>query len=111
MNTRDGTPTWCVRKSHKDRVHGGTIYNNLASGLIWIENQVYLGVYATLMGKSHFEHWLWDKARAKTPHYHGDNIIFTADTHQLDYDGKEQTGFILGEPLPFTCCTGAPYNC
>ncbi len=36
----------------------GTIYNDAASGLIWVENQVSLGANETVMGKSHFEQWL-----------------------------------------------------
>ena len=28
------------RERHKNRYHGGTIYNDAASGLIWVENQV-----------------------------------------------------------------------
>ncbi len=45
---------------------GGTIYNDAASGLIWVENQVSLGANETVMGKSHFEQWLWDIAYMKS---------------------------------------------
>jgi hypothetical protein len=44
------------------RFHGGTIYNDAASGLIWVENQVSLGASETIMGKECFEQWLYDTA-------------------------------------------------
>jgi hypothetical protein len=37
------------------RFHDGTIYNDAASGLIWVENQVSLGTSETIMGKERFE--------------------------------------------------------
>jgi len=40
------------------------IYNDVASGLIWVENQVSLGANETVMGKACFEQWLWDMAYA-----------------------------------------------
>ncbi len=46
------------RESADCRFQGGTIYNNAASGLIWVENQVSLGANETVMGKSCFEQWL-----------------------------------------------------
>jgi hypothetical protein len=58
------------------RFQGGTIYNNAASGLIWVENQVSLGANETVMGKSCFEQWLWDMAYAEVKHYHGNNGFF-----------------------------------
>jgi hypothetical protein len=57
---------------------GGTIYNDAASGLIWAENQVSFGANETVMGKAHFEQWLWGMAYAKVKHYHGNNRIFSA---------------------------------
>jgi hypothetical protein len=33
-------------------------YNNAASGLIWVENQVSLGASETIMGKERFEQGL-----------------------------------------------------
>jgi hypothetical protein len=42
------------------RFQGGTIYNNAASGLIRVAKQVSLGANETVMGKAHFEQWLWD---------------------------------------------------
>ncbi len=48
--------------SHNGRFHGGTIYNDATSGLIWVEDQVSLGASETIMGKEHFERWLYDIA-------------------------------------------------
>ena len=39
----------------QNRFHGGTIYNDDASGLIWVENQVSLRENETVLGKSRFE--------------------------------------------------------
>ena len=44
------------------RFNGGTIYNDAASGLIWVENQVSLDASETIMGKEQFEQWLYDIA-------------------------------------------------
>ena len=49
---------------HQNRFHGGTIYNDAASGLIWIEIQVSLGANETVLGKYRFEKWLWEQAVA-----------------------------------------------
>ena len=57
-------PTGYGRESHDRCYQGGTIYNDAASGLIWVENQVSLGSNETVMGKIRFEQWLWDQAAA-----------------------------------------------
>ncbi len=62
-------------KSADCHFQGGTIYNDAASGLIWVANQVSLGANETVMGKSCFEQWLWDMACAEVKHYHGDNVF------------------------------------
>jgi hypothetical protein len=53
------------RESNDRRFQGKMIYNDAASGLIWVENQVSLGANETIMDKAHFEQWLWDMAYAK----------------------------------------------
>jgi hypothetical protein len=55
-------------ESNDRRFQGGTIYNDAASGLIWVENQVSLGANETAMGKARFEQWLWDMAYAEVKH-------------------------------------------
>ncbi len=64
------------RESADHHFKGGTIYNDAASGLIWVENQVSLGANETLRGKSHFEQWQCDMAYTEVNHYHGDNNNF-----------------------------------
>ena len=67
-----------------DASRGEVSYNDAASGLIWVENQVSLGANETVMGKSHFEQWLWDMAYAEVKHYHGDNVIFYAEEYRQE---------------------------
>ena len=89
-------PTGYGRESRDRRYQGGTIYNDAASGLIWVENQVSLGSNETVMGKIRFEQWLWDQAAAKVSHYHGDNGIFTAAEYCDDCREKGQTQSFSG---------------
>ncbi len=44
-------PSGYRRENLNNRFHGGTIYNDAASGRIWVENQVSLGSSETIMGK------------------------------------------------------------
>ena len=60
-------PTGYGRQLHDFNFQGGTIYNNDASSLIWVENQVSLGSNNTVMAKLHLEKWLWDKTAAYFP--------------------------------------------
>ena len=55
------------RERQNNRFHGGTIYNDAASGLIWGENQVSLGANRTIIGKARFEQWLWEQQLQKSP--------------------------------------------
>ena len=57
-------PSVFGRERHQNRFHGGTIYNDAASGLIWVENQISLGANETVLGKSWFDQWLWEQAVA-----------------------------------------------
>ena len=41
------------------RFHGGTIFNDVATGIIWAENQILLGVGETVTGKQVFEEFLY----------------------------------------------------
>ena len=74
----------------------GTIYNDAASGLIWVENQVSLGANETVMGKSCFEQWLWDMAYTEVKHYHGNNGIFSAEEYCLECKEKGQSQSFSG---------------
>ena len=84
------------RESTNRRFHGGTIYNDAASGLIWVKNQVSLGANETVMGKSRFEQWLWDMAYVEVKHYHGDNGIFSSEEYRAECLGKDQSQSFSG---------------
>ena len=52
VRTPGRLPNGYGRERRENRFHGGTIYNDAASGLIWVENQVSLGANETVLGKS-----------------------------------------------------------
>jgi hypothetical protein len=89
-------PTGYGQESQDCRFQGGTIYNDAASGLIWVENQVSLGANKTVMGRTRFEHWLWDQCVSEVKHYHGDNCIFSANEYCHDCDEKGQSQSFSG---------------
>jgi hypothetical protein len=66
-------PEGYSRESKDRHFQGGTIYNDAALSLNWVENQVFLGANETVVGKACFEQWLWEMAYAKVKHYHGNN--------------------------------------
>ena len=72
------------------------MYNDAASGLIWVENQVSFGANKTVMGKARFEQWLWDQCVSEVKHYHGDNGIFSAEEYRRDCDEKGQSQSFSG---------------
>ncbi len=78
------------------RFHSGTIYNNASSGLIWVENQVSLGASETIMGKEHFEQWLYNIACIEVKHFHGDNSIFSSEEYRLECSEKKHLQSFLG---------------
>jgi hypothetical protein len=59
-------PTGYGRESQDRCYQGGTIFNDAASGLIWVENQVSLGAYETVMSKARFKQWLFDHVSVKS---------------------------------------------
>ena len=62
-------PTGYGREGAANRYHGGTIFNDAASGVIWVENQVSLGAGETIQSKTRFEEWLWELAFVEVKHY------------------------------------------
>ena len=58
VQTPGRLPNGYGRERCENHFHGGTIYNDAASGLIWVENQVSLGAKETVLGNSRFEEWL-----------------------------------------------------
>ena len=49
------------RDSSDQHFQGGTIYNDASLVMIWIENQVSLGINDTVMVKSWFKKWFWEQ--------------------------------------------------
>ncbi len=84
------------RESKEQHFLGGTIYNDSALGLIWVENQVSLGANEMVMGKVCFEQWLWDMAYAKVKDYHSNNGIFSAEKYHQECMDKEQSQSFSG---------------
>ena len=78
------------------RFQGGTIYNDAALGLIWVENQVSFGANETVMGKARFVQWLWDMAYADVKHYHGNNGIFSAEEYRQECMENRQSQSFSG---------------
>ncbi len=85
-----------VREASHNQFHGGTLFHDAATGLIWAENQVSLGAGETLMAKERFEQWLWELAAAETHHLHSDNGIFNAELFVEDCKNKFQTQSFSG---------------
>jgi hypothetical protein len=83
-------------ESKERHFQGGTIYNDAALGLIWVENQISLGNNETVMGKACFEQWLWDMAYAKVKHYHGNNGVFFAEEYRQECTDKGQSQSFFG---------------
>jgi hypothetical protein len=89
-------PTGYGQESQHHRYQGGTIYNDTAPGLIWVENQISLGANETVMEKARFEQRLWDEWISKVKHYHGGNGIFSAEEYHRDCTEKGQTQSVSG---------------
>jgi hypothetical protein len=77
-----GTPgrlfTGYGREAQHNRFHGGTIFNDAASGAIRVEHQVSLGAGETICAKERFEEWLYELSCVEVARYHSDNGVFTA---------------------------------
>ena len=84
------------KESSREKFHGGTIFQDAATGFIWVECQVSLGAGETLMSKMHFEEWLWEVAAAEISHLYSDNGIFTSDMFRADCKQKHQSQSFSG---------------
>ncbi len=89
-------PSGYGHESRNGRFHGGTIYNDAASRLIWVENQVSLGASETIMGKERFEKWLYNFACIEVKHFYGNNGIFSSEEYRLECYEKKQSQSFLG---------------
>jgi hypothetical protein len=88
-------PTGYGRESQDCRFQGCTIFNDAASGLIWVKNQISLGANKTVMGKARFKQWLYDQCVCEVKHYHRDNSIFSAEEFWCDCKEKQQSQSLL----------------
>ena len=61
VNTPGWLPTGYGQEYSSPRFHGGTLYNDADTGIIFVENQVSLGSSETVLWKESFEQWLWEK--------------------------------------------------
>jgi hypothetical protein len=80
----------------RNKFHGGTLFQDAATGIIWVECQVSLGAGETVMSKVRFEEWLWEMAAVEITHLHSDNGIFTADMFREDCKSKHQSQSFSG---------------
>ena len=78
------------REGQNNRHHGGTIFNDTSSGVIWIESQVLLGAVDTVGSKACFEQLLWEQVCLEVKHYRSDNGVFTAEEFREVCTDKNQ---------------------
>ena len=67
-------PTEYEQESYFSSFYGGTLYNDAATGIIWVENQVSLGARETFLWKERFEQWIWDQVCVEISHVHAFSI-------------------------------------
>ena len=79
VRTPGRLPTGFGKEQPENKYSGGTIFNDAASGAIWVENQVSLGAFETIMSKSKFEEWLYELSRDEVSHYRSDNGVFNSE--------------------------------
>ena len=96
VNNPGQLPTGYGRKSSSFRFYGGTLYNNAATGIIWVEDQVYIGASETVLRKERFEKFLWDQTSVDISHMHCDNGIFASDQFHLECNNKHQDQYFSG---------------
>ena len=96
VKTPGRLPTGYGREAPGNRFHGGTIFNDAATGIIWVENQISLGAGETILSKSRFEEWLWELACVEINHLRSDNGVFIAEEFRQDCSDKNQTQSFSG---------------
>ncbi len=79
------------REAQHNKFHGGTLFHDAATGLIWAKNQVSLGAGETLMAKERFKQFLGVLAVTEINHLHSDNGIFNAELVVEDCKNNFQT--------------------
>ncbi len=72
-------PTGYGHESQNRRFQIGSTFDDDASGLFWVENQVSLDAKKLVMCKAQFKQWLYNQCVCKVIHYHGAHGIFSAE--------------------------------
>ena len=96
VKTPGRLPSGFGREQHNNRFHGGTIYNDAASELIRVDNQVSIRANETIVGKARFEQCIWEQAFAEVSHYHSANGILVKDAYYKYCEGNGQTQSFSG---------------
>ncbi len=84
------------REAPHNQFHGGTLFHDVPTGLIWAENQVSLGAGDALRAKECLKQWLWDLAATEISHLHRDNGVFNTELFMEDYKNKCKTQLFSG---------------
>jgi hypothetical protein len=78
------------REAQHNWFHGGTIFNDAASGAIWVDHQVSLSAGESICAKDQIKEWLYELSCVEVAWYHRDNGVFTAAELQEDCKLKHQ---------------------
>ena len=88
------TPGWLAKRYGKENSknyhHGRTIYQHVASGTIWVQNQVSLDHGKTIMGKQRFEEWIYEQSMVKIEYSHAEIGIFQSSGLKEDCLGANK---------------------
>ena len=84
------------RERDCNKFHGGTIFRDAVSKVIFVENQVSLGAGDTVTSKLCFEEWLWEQAAARMKHYHSGNRVFSDEMFKESFQDGGQTQSFSG---------------
>jgi hypothetical protein len=94
------TPGRCLdgygRKGPECSLHGGNLYTDVASNLIYVECQTSMGAGKTVMGKALFEQMCWNLAGVTIRTYHSDNRVYDASVFREDCISKDQSQTFSG---------------
>jgi hypothetical protein len=73
----------------KRSFHGGTLYTDAASNLVYVEYQTSMGAGKTVMGKARFEQMCWNLAGVTIKNYHSNNGVYNASMFCEDCISKD----------------------
>ena len=96
VNNPGQLTTGYVQESYYSCFHGGTLYNDSATDIIWFRNQVSLGANEKVSGKDNFKQWLWEQSCVEISHMYSNNSIIASDKLCLDCDNKHQEQYFSG---------------